>query len=105
MGTGDTKDVFGLFMLSGALKVRDLRIRDLRAENKALTAENEALRARLETVEAETIERCARVAERDGSSHAAPLPHSERWQRDTSQQVIAADRIASAIRNLEPRHD
>lgn len=66
-----------------------------------LTAENEAPRARLETVEAETRERCAKVADKVAESDFA---------RDDEHGTFVIDKgtaafIAAAIRNLEPRHD
>jgi hypothetical protein len=47
-------------------------------------------------------ERCARLAESDGSSHDAPYPHSPEWRRETCLQVKTADRIAAAIRARRP---
>jgi hypothetical protein len=71
---------------------------NMRAVIATLRAENEALRAQIASIRDETLEEAAKVAERDGSSHAAPYPHDATWQRNAAQQVIAADRIAAAIR-------
>jgi len=69
-----------------------------RAANHAY-AEITTLRARLETVEAETRERCAKVAEGvPRSALAIDCGYEPIWFRH-------AKNIAAAIRNLEPRHD
>lgn len=48
-------------------------------------------------------ERCARVAERDGSSHDATIgQQTAEWHARTNVEVRVADRIASAIRSSQP---
>lgn len=93
MATGDTKDVFGLFVLSGALKGRDIEI-------ARLTAENDTLRARLETVEAETRERCVREL----SLRRLALDHQTEVL-DIAREMDIYDICIDAIRNMKPRHD
>lgn len=57
---------------------------------QTVTSEIATLRARLETVEAETRERCAML----GYAICAETRH-----------VTLGDKVSEAIRNLEPRHD
>lgn len=67
-----------------------------------LTAENATLRARLETVEAETRERCAERAEFFSLAEHIAFDMREGIFPEQSDRQTA---IADAIRNLEPRHD
>lgn len=77
-----------------------------------LSAENDRLRGELARVERETVERCAGVAD----DHAQELnrrlqPHRRRITASEHDIAVfesaesAAEEIATAIRNLEPRHD
>lgn len=69
------------------------------ARTQKAEAENEALRTKLETVEAETRERCAKVADTEVCQiDRYSEPFDEGWS-------VGAEKIAQLIRNLEPRHD
>lgn len=78
------------------------------AKHSHAAREIQRLRTALATAEAErdaahneALEKAAEVAERDGSSHAAPYPHNPDWSREVRWQVGAADRIASTLRALK----
>ena len=66
-----------------------------------LEAENRDLRAKLETVEAETRERCAKVAD-----YVVQRAHRDWHDRKKAEGAHdMAEELAAAIRNMEPRHD
>ena len=75
--------------------------KDINDKVARLIAENASLRARLETVEAETRERCAKVATDQAYMFIggpARTVYGQGYQK-------GCDLVAETIRNLEPRHD
>jgi len=72
---------------------------------KIIDGLNEAIAFAKAISEATAIERerCARIAERDGSAHDATLSQqTAEWHARVNAEVRTADRIARAIRNPTP---
>ena len=98
---GDTKSGALVGEAADSLEASEARVRELEAEVEALTNNGEALarvvndmrgaglalKSRLSTIEAETIERCARIADLAGFQHG-----------DNASRAAMADKIAAAIR-------
>lgn len=120
---GDTKSGALVGEAADSLEASEARVRELEAEVEALTNNGEALarvvndmrgaglalKSRLSTIEAETIERCAEVAdcyadECDAASFASTVAEQVSALRSKEQ---AAHEIAAAIRQLakEVKHE
>ena len=80
-------------------------ITDILTELTTLRSQLSGMTEETSSAVAAERERCARVAERDGSSHDATFSQqTAEWHARVNAEVRAADRIASAIRS-EPNHD